>query len=171
MGLSLVELSWSDAGGVLRPLIASGGTRSARRRSFFAELMMLSRSAWFWSGHENNDDDVELGCLWMAMAQVAELSLGHLGRLSVPRLPLHLLPSPTSSLDGTALEVAIALCVLDHLGDPLGTVVVGVFAVGKCVCQISGEGLVCLFRTKPAGMTHPMTPMADRSRASLRFGS
>ena len=24
MGLSLVELSWSDAGGALRPLIASG---------------------------------------------------------------------------------------------------------------------------------------------------
>ena len=47
MGLSLVELSWSDAGGALRPLIASGGARTARGRSFSAELMMLSRSAWF----------------------------------------------------------------------------------------------------------------------------
>ena len=45
MGSSLVELSWSDAGGALRPLIASGGTRTARRRRFSAELMMLNRSA------------------------------------------------------------------------------------------------------------------------------
>lgn len=45
MGLSLVELSWSDAGGALRPLIASSVTRTARRRSFSAELMMLNRSA------------------------------------------------------------------------------------------------------------------------------
>ena len=36
---------------------------------------MLNRRAWFWSGYENNDDDVELECLWMAMPQVAELSL------------------------------------------------------------------------------------------------
>ena len=67
MGLSPVELCWSEAGGALRPLIASVGARTARRRSFSAELMMLNRRAWFWSGYENNDDDVELECLWMAM--------------------------------------------------------------------------------------------------------
>lgn len=59
--------------------------------------------------------------------------------MSVPGLSLHLFTGPASSFDGAALEFAIAFRFLDHLRNPLSTVVVGVFAVGKCICQVSAQ--------------------------------
>ncbi len=80
---------------------------------------------------------VQLDRVRMAIPQVKGLPLRHLSRLSVPGLSLHLFTSPASSLDGTALKFAITLRFLDHLCDPFSTVVIGVFAVGECICQVS----------------------------------
>ena len=61
---------------------------------------------------------------------------GH-GILTTRKLALDLLTSPASSLDGAGREVAVALGLLDHSGDPVLTESVDQLAVGVGVGKIT----------------------------------
>ena len=64
------------------------------------------------------------------------IALRHLCCLSIARLSLDLLPSPSRCLDRTALEIAVALGIFDECRDPFGSVIVGIFAVGKGLSKV-----------------------------------
>lgn len=57
--------------------------------------------------------------------------------LSTPNLTLNLLASPAGRVDGSRLEFAVLTGVLDHSGDPVGTVELREFAVGEGISEIA----------------------------------
>ena len=62
---------------------------------------------------------------------------GHLVPLETGRLPLYLLSCPACCLNGSRLEFAIRLCLLDQAVDPFLVEVVCVFSMWERVCQIT----------------------------------
>jgi hypothetical protein len=84
-------------------------------------------------------------------------------------LTLDLFAGPACGLNGSGGELAILTCVLDHLGEPILAIEVLEFAVGECICKITVD--VNLSRRKRCLRTYPMTPIEERMRESLRFGS
>lgn len=100
-----------------------------------------------------------------------ELSLGHLRSLCAGDLSFHLFTGPASSINSTPLKVPIRSSVLDQLRNPFRAVVIRIFSSGKCICQIPAPMSACEFLEHEQSEKYPMTPIADRKRASLRFGS
>lgn len=112
-----------------------------------------------------------IGCGGGRLESSDELSLGHLRSLCAGDLPFHLFTGPASGINGTPLKVPIRSSVLDQLRDPLRAVVFRIFSPGKGVCQIPAPMLVRQSLKRDRLAKYPMTPIADRKRASLRFGS
>jgi hypothetical protein len=60
-----------------------------------------------------------------------------LNALAATDLALDLFTGPACSIDGSGLEIAVLASFLDHLGEPVGTVVLGKLAVGESVGKIT----------------------------------
>ena len=65
------------------------------------------------------------------------MALRHLSRLSIARLSLDLLASPSRSLNCAALKISIALCLFDECCNPFGSVKIGIFAVGEGIGEVT----------------------------------
>jgi hypothetical protein len=95
--------------------------------------------------------------------------LGH-DILSPPNLTLDLFTCPTCGLDGSCLEVAVGLCLLDHCGQPVLTEGINKLAIGVGFGQVT-KTTISNVRKRKSEQTYPMTPMEARMRDSLRFMS
>lgn len=62
---------------------------------------------------------------------------GLLKTLGAPNLTLDLFTSPASCIDGSCLEVTVLAGILNHLGEPFGTVEDREFAVGESLGEIT----------------------------------
>ena len=80
------------------------------------------------------------------------LMLRHLCGLSISRLPLDLLPSPSSGLNGSCLEITVSLGLFDECCNPFGTVVTGAFSVRIGICEVSVSMLVSLIHIRHHGL-------------------
>ena len=84
-------------------------------------------------------------------------------------LTLDLFPSPFRRLDRSSGEVSVGSGFFDELRDPFSTVVLRNFAVGESVCKIAVELLAVSYQRRVEEVSNPTTPIAARSRPSLRF--
>ncbi len=98
-----------------------------------------------------------------------EGSSGFLNTLGSTDLALDLLASPSCSVDGSGLEFTVLSCILNHLGEPVDTVVCGEFAVRESIRKITISS--AMFHKGMRGFSYPMTPIDDRMSASLLFWS
>jgi hypothetical protein len=91
-----------------------------------------------------------------------------LNTLRPANLALDLLASPACCVDSSDLELAVLASVLDHLGEPISAVVGRELSVRKGISKV--PELVSIGRRQNSILiTHPITPIEARIRASLLF--
>ena len=87
-------------------------------------------------------------------------------------LPFDLFSCPTSSFHSPRSEILVGSSFTAHGSQPVGAEVVIIFPIWKSLGYIAGsfnQYLILLDDELIA--THPMTPIEDRSKASVRLGS